>query len=199
MFTGIVAEAGRVVELRPAADGAELELSHSESLGGALAPGSSLAVNGVCLTVERGSAERSRFALTSETLSRSNLGGLTPGARVNLEPPLRVGDPLGGHWVQGHVDAVVELLERLDGERGSEIWFSLPHRWRPLVAEKGAVALDGVGLTVAERADGRFRVAFVPHTLAVTTFGDRPPGSPVNLEVDLIARYLESLLEERRT
>ncbi len=144
-----------------------------------------LASGGASSTVEMG----------DETLARSTLGSLRAGSAVNLEPPLRMGDPLGGHWVQGHVDTTVEILEREDHAEHSVVAFSLPAAMAPFVVEKGSVALDGVSLTVTAVAGDRFRVWLIPHTLEVTTLGAAGPGDRVNFEADVLAKYVGRALE----
>ena len=172
-------------------------------MAGRLEVGASLAVSGVCLTVtelgeDGDGGPRSVVELSPETLARTTLGDLAEGDAVNLEPALRVGDPLGGHWVQGHVDGTVALLGRDedDGEHSTFI-VELPPALAPYLVEKGSVALDGVSLTVARRWADRFTVALVPHTLEVTTLGERRPGDRLNLEVDVLAKYVEGLLAGR--
>ena len=203
MFTGIVVERGRVVG-EPAASGqggTRLVLAHSHTVAERLEIGASLAVSGVCLTVTEqaaaGDRATSRVELSAETLARTNLGSLAAGSEVNLEPALRAGDPLGGHWVQGHVDATLALLARDDDGEHSTFTFELPVEQARYVVEKGSVCLDGVSLTVAERHDDRFTVALIPHTLAVTTLGARKPGERLNFEIDVLAKYVENLLAAR--
>lgn len=199
MFTGLVVERGRVAEdpTPAAAGGVRLVLEHSLALGERLPVGASVAVAGTCLTVVAGGGGRSEVELSPETLSRTTLGTLARGSEVNLEPPMRVGDPLGGHWVQGHVDGKVEVVkvERL-GEH-AVVSFDLPPELSPFVVEKGSVALDGVSLTVAGRWSGGFSVALIPHTLAVTTLGTIRPGDRLNLEVDILAKYVVQALADR--
>jgi riboflavin synthase len=178
-------------------------------LGERLSIGASLAVSGVCLTVVELAGERDACVLEmgEETLRRTTLGGLREGSAVNLEPALRMGDPLGGHWVQGHVDTTVELLARDDREDHSVLTFSLPAEMAPFVVEKGSVCLDGVSLTVAslgdlaapasEGADDRFTVWLVPHTLEVTTLGTAAPGDRLNFEADVLAKYVARQLAGR--
>ncbi len=202
MFTGIVVERGRLLSA-PAPSGrggVELEIAHSAGLAERLEVGASLAVSGVCLTLTElhgGERARSRVELSPETLARTTLGRLAAGDEVNLEPALRVGDPLGGHWVQGHVDGVVEILGRDDLVDHSVFTFELPEAFAHYLVEKGSVALDGVSLTVARRLEDRFTVALIPHTLEVTTLGGRRPGEWLNLEVDVLAKYVEQLLVRR--
>jgi len=199
MFTGIVIEVGRVSgEPVRAEDGSvRLSLRLSEALNARLEPGDSIAVAGVCLTVADRSHDGLEFDLSPETLSRSTLGGLTAGDSVNLEPALRAGDALGGHWVQGHVDATTRVVRRVDAGEHCEMRFALPESLRVYLVEKGSVALDGVSLTIAGIDEESFVVALIPHTLEHTTFGSREVGDRVNLEVDILAKYVERQLAER--
>jgi riboflavin synthase len=201
MFTGIVLERGRLLS-DPAPSGrggSALAIRHGRELAARLEVGASLAVAGVCLTVtEVGDAEgggaRTLVELSPETLSRTTLGHLPAGAEVNLEPALRVGDALGGHWVQGHVDGVIALLDREDHDDHASFDFELPDSFLAYLVEKGSVAVDGVSLTVARCLPDRFRVALIPHTLEVTTLGELAPGDHVNLEVDVLAKYVERMV-----
>lgn len=203
MFTGLVAERGRVLEdpAPSARGGVLLRIGHSPELGERLSLGASLAVSGVCLTVVELAPDRSSSAVEmgEETLRRSVLGKLREGSPVNLEPPLRMGDPLGGHWVQGHVDGTAEVLERDDHAEHSVMAFSVPVGMEPYVVEKGSVALDGVSLTVASLEStpegGRFTVWLIPHTLEVTTLGLARPGDGVSFEADVLAKYVVRNLE----
>jgi riboflavin synthase len=204
MFTGIVVERGRILsDPRPSGrGGVALEIAHGRRLAERLEVGASLAVAGVCLTVTAreempDGGARSTVELSPETLARTTLGTLAAGSAVNLEPALRVGDALGGHWVQGHVDGVVALLDREDQADHSVFTVELPDAFAPYLVEKGSVALDGVSLTVARRIPDRFTIALVPHTLAVTTLGEHAPGERLNLEVDVLAKYVEQLLARR--
>ncbi len=193
MFTGLVACKGRVVAVRDDAGGARLTVT-AEALAGALSDGDSVAVNGVCLTVTR--VEGSEFGadVVAETLRRSSLGSLAQGHEVNLEPALRPQDRLGGHMVQGHVDGVgtVESVER-DG-LALAVRIAAPAELLRYVVEKGPIALDGVSLTVVEVDGGAFAVALIPETLERTALGSLAPGRRVNLEVDLLAKYVEKLV-----
>lgn len=170
----------------------------STDLARRLDPGASLSVDGVCLTVtghERpGDRARVVVELAPETLRRTTLERLRAGSQVNLEPALRAGDALGGHWVQGHVDATVRVLERRDLQEHREIAFEIPGDLGRYLVEKGSVTLNGVSLTVWNVAPDRFRVALIPHTLEVTNLGDLEPGDRVNLEIDVLAKYTEKLL-----
>ena len=199
MFTGIVREIGQVLSepTTSGRGGQRLRVGFGSDLGGRLEIGASLAVDGVCLTVVELDGTSASVELSPETLRRTRLGALRRSEPVNLEPALRLGDALGGHWVQGHVDGVLRLLERRDLSEHRELTFSLPGELAPYLVEKGSVAIDGVSLTVARRHDDRFRVALVPHTLAQTTLGVRRVGDRVHCEVDILAKYVEQLL--RRT
>jgi riboflavin synthase len=190
MFTGIVEELGSVRSL----SAGRLEVG-CELVAGDSEVGSSVAVNGVCLTVVDRAPDRLAFDLSRETLRRSSLGRLAPGDPVNLERPLTLAGRLGGHLVQGHVDGVaqVEAIERRSG--GATLTVRLPESLARYVVEKGSISVDGVSLTVTTVSDGRFSVALIPHTLATTTLGAVRAGDAVNLEVDLIAKYVEGMLE----
>jgi riboflavin synthase len=179
MFTGIVREVGRVASF----DGRRLVVEATT----AAAAGDSVSVDGVCLTAVDGA--KLAFDVVEETLARTTLGGLKPGDRVNLEPALRAGDPLGGHLVQGHVDGRGRV--RAPGEL---VWFDAPADILRYCVEKGSITVDGVSLTVAAVDDTGFAVALVPHTLAVTTLGSLEAGDEVNLEVDVLAKYVEKLV-----
>jgi riboflavin synthase len=199
VFTGIVVEVGRLSAApRPApSGGVELRIAHSEALGARLAVGASLAVAGVCLTVVERAARESRVELSAETLARTRLGRLAAGDAVNLEPALAAGEPLGGHWVQGHVDGLVALLGRRDQGAGARFTVELPPAFDAFVVEKGSVALDGVSLTVARRDPASFDAALVPHTLAVTTLGAARPGARFHFEADILAKYVERAVAAR--
>jgi riboflavin synthase len=195
MFTGIVEGLGEVVALTVAPDGggARLEVQ-AWWLADALRTGESVAVNGCCLTVAEPTAAGFAADLVAETLRRTALGGLAPGATVNLERPIALGGRLGGHLVQGHVDGVARVLDRTPVGDGEEVRVELPAELERYVVEKGSIAVDGVSLTVAATGPGWFAVALVPHTLEVTTLGGRGPGDPVQLEVDVVAKYVERLV-----
>ena len=195
MFTGIVEELGTVRSVEPIGDGARVQIAATHVVVDA-AIGASIAVNGCCLTVvELGEGGFAADAV-GETLRRTSLGALRPGDPVNLERPVRVQDRLGGHLVQGHVDGVGTLRTsepNADGSRRME--FSAPAALLRYVVEKGSITVDGISLTVAEALDDGFAVAVIPHTLAVTTLGTRQVGDPVNLEVDIVAKYVERLIQ----
>jgi riboflavin synthase len=194
MFTGIVEELGRVASL----EGTRLRVACSTVRDDA-AIGASVAVNGVCLTVVEDDGTSLAFDLSEETRRRSALGRLAVGDAVNLERPATLSTRLGGHLVQGHVDGVGRVVSmRGDAEGGAWLTVSAPDELRRFLVEKGSVTVDGVSLTVAALDGDTFSVALIPHTLAVTTFGSARPGDPMNLEVDVIAKYVERLLEGAR-
>jgi riboflavin synthase len=195
MFTGIVRAVGRVVE-SPSAAGVRLGIE-SQAIVGELQTGASVAVNGCCLTVTATEGAVFFADVVPETLSRTNLGGLGPGSEVNLELPLTLSDRLDGHLVQGHVDGSARVLAREPVELGEEITIELPPDLARYVTLKGSVAVDGVSLTVAGLDGGSFKIALIPHTLAVTIAHTYAAGSLVNLEVDLLARHVERLLHGR--
>jgi riboflavin synthase len=192
MFTGIVRELGTV----DAFDGSRLVVAAPETAASA-AVGDSVAVVGVCLTVVANEDGRLAFDAVPETLSRTALGGLQPGDAVNVEPSLRVGDPLGGHVVQGHVDAVGRVRSVTPEGDGRRAWVDAPDAVVRYCIEKGSIAVDGVSLTVAAFDDEGFEVALIPHTLAVTTLGRLEPGDEVNLEADVLGKVVERLLAAR--
>ena len=194
MFTGIVEELGRVRRVTPNEGGARLVIDARAVLDDA-ALGASIAVNGCCLTVT--DFDTGSFAADAviETLARTNLGDLGPGDPVNLERPLRLADRLGGHLVQGHVDATGVVRDRAPQPDGSTmVTIEAPDPVLRYVVHKGSITVDGVSLTVARTGDDVFAVALIPHTLAVTTLGERAIGTRVNLEVDLVAKYVEALV-----
>jgi riboflavin synthase len=192
MFTGIVREVGTIA----AFDGSRLVVGGAETAAGAAA-GDSVSVAGVCLTVVGKDGAELAFDVVPETLARTSLGRLRPGDPVNVEPALRVGDPLGGHVVQGHVDAVGRVRSVTPEGDGRRIWFDAPESVVRYCLEKGSIAVDGVSLTVAALDDEGVEVALIPHTLKVTTLGSLEPGEEVNLEVDVLAKVVERLLVAR--
>jgi riboflavin synthase len=193
VFTGIVEELGEVTALERLADSCRFRLRGPLVTEDAK-HGDSIAVNGVCLTVvETGDGEFTADVM-AETLNRSSLGALTVGSPVNLERPMALGGRLGGHLVQGHVDGTGTVLERVPGERWEIVRISLPAPLARYVVEKGSITVDGVSLTVVEAAADSFTVSLIPATLALTTLGAKQPGEPVNLEVDVLAKYVERLL-----
>jgi riboflavin synthase len=195
MFTGLIREVGVVSSI----DGDEtvrLELD-APAIAGASTVGDSVSIDGVCLTVVAVDDGRLAFDAVPETLARTSLGSLAGGSRVNLEPALRAGDALGGHYVQGHVDGV-GTVRRVEPEGdGRRIWFDAPPDLLRYIVEKGSIAVQGTSLTVADLDDHGFAVALIPHTLAATTLGSIVPGDRVNLEADVLAKYVERLLAQR--
>jgi riboflavin synthase len=193
MFTGIVEELGEVVTVDDLGDSVRLTLRGPVVTAGA-AHGDSIAVNGVCLTVVTTGDGAFAADVMRETLDRSSLGALAAGSPVNLERPTELGGRLGGHLVQGHVDGVGTILGRAPSQHWDVVTIGLPRALARYVVEKGSITVDGVSLTVASVADDRFTVSLIPTTLALTTLGSKQPGDPVNLEVDVIAKYVERLL-----
>jgi riboflavin synthase len=192
MFTGIVREVGEVA----AFDGSRLAVAAPGTAAGA-SVGDSVSVAGVCLTVVEAEDARLGFDVVPETLARTALGRLEPGRSLNLEPSLRVGDRLGGHVVQGHVDAVGRVRSVTPDGESRRVWVDAPEAVLGYCIEKGSIAVDGVSLTVAALDDDGFEVALIPHTLEVTTLGRLEPGDEVNLEADLLGKVVERLLAAR--
>ena len=202
MFTGIVQEIGAIarIEARAGADAAEdrrIEVSFAAIERSRLNLGDSICVDGVCLTVAALGAGSFFADVSGETLRVTTLGAKTTGARVNLEPALRAGDSLGGHWVSGHVDGIAEAVAAGNDARSLRVEFAAPAALARYIARKGSVTLDGVSLTVNEVDGVKFAVNLIPHTLEVTTLGKLAAGSRVNLEIDLLARYVERLSENK--
>jgi riboflavin synthase len=198
VFTGIVRELGRVAARSGGESGIRLTVAAPETAAGA-AVGDSVSVNGVCLTVVEAADGKLAFDAVPETLARTSLGRLGPGSAVNLEPALRAGEPLGGHVVQGHVDGLARVRAAEPEGDGRRLWLDVTPGLHRYVVEKGSVTVDGVALTVAELDDAGFAVALIPHTLAVTTLGELAPGDEVNLEVDVLAKYVERLTDTMKT
>ncbi len=197
MFTGIVEATGRVGALEEHGADRRLRIDGEMGAHNALAIGDSVCVSGVCLTATDLVSTGFYADVSAQTLACTTLGGLAVGDRVNLERALTPATLLGGHLVSGHVDAIGTVLERRDDARSVGFSFALPAQLRRYVAVKGSICVDGVSLTVNDVGEDQCSVNIVPYTLEVTTFGDFAPGRPVNLEVDLIARYLERLLDAR--
>ena len=198
MFTGIVEELGEVLEVEPLADARRLRV-RGPVVTADVRPGDSIAVDGVCLTVVESADGAFTADVMLETLSRSTLGGLGAGSRVNLERPVRLDDRLGGHLVQGHVDATGTVLARRPAEHWEVVRIALPVTISRYVVEKGSITVDGVSLTVSAVDDDWFEVSLIPTTLQLTTLGARPAGAPVNLEVDVVAKYVERLMQHAPT
>jgi riboflavin synthase len=196
VFTGIVRERGRIVALDGVADGVRLWLEAPQTAAQA-GIGDSVSINGCCLTVTAREGDRISFDAMPETLTRSALGRLGPGAEVNVEPALRSGEPLGGHYVQGHVDGVGTVRAAEPEGESLRLTVEAPPAILRYCVEKGSIAVDGVSLTIAGLHDDAFEVALVAHTLAATTLSTLVPGDPVNLEVDVLAKYVERLLPLR--
>jgi riboflavin synthase len=186
VFTGLVREVGTVVSFE---DG---RLRVESSIAAAI--GDSVAIDGVCVTVVDGDRKTLAFDAVPETLARTTIRRLEPGAAVNLEPALRAGDALGGHYVQGHVDGVGRIRSVEPEGNGRRVWVDAPPEVLHFCVETGSIAVDGVSLTVADLDGDGFAVALVPHTLTVTTLGDAAAGDEVNLESDVLAKYVEKLV-----
>jgi riboflavin synthase len=196
MFTGLIELLAEVVRVIAEPPGVRLVIREPR-----IAPqarmGDSIALNGCCLTAVAVDGDLLTFQAGEETLSRTNLGELVPGDVVNLERSLRAGDPIGGHFVTGHVDAVGIVDERHDDADWCNMWVGAPAQQMQQMASKGSVAVDGVSLTVVDVESERFSVALIPHTLKLTTLGLRKPGDRVNLETDVLAKYIQRQLETK--
>ncbi|MDX6743118.1 riboflavin synthase [Actinocorallia sp. A-T 12471] len=202
MFTGIVEELGEIVSKSDGPESAVLAIRGPIVTSDAV-HGASIAVNGVCLTVVDLKDDVFTADVMHETLARSSLGALTPGSRVNLERPVRLADRLGGHLVQGHVDGVGTITERTPSPGGENakweiVRISLPETLSRYVVEKGSITVDGISLTVVEAAADSFTVSLIPTTLELTTLGRKAVGDPVNLEVDVVAKYVERMIGDRK-
>ena len=193
MFTGIVREIGSVEELERSERGARLRIR--ARLAAELGEGDSVSVSGACLTVASVGDGAFEADVANQTLSVTTLGELGPGAPVNLEPPLRMGDPLGGHLVQGHVDGTGEVMAAWADGLARRLRLAAPRELARFIVERGSVTVDGVSLTVSALADDGFEVSLIPETLERTTLGELADGGQVNLEVDVIARYAERLVQ----
>ena len=198
MFTGIVQGIGRVRARAPRGDDTRLEFDAPAALLADAGVGDSIAVNGVCLTAVMIAPAAFAADLSRETLARTTLGALDSGAAVNLETSLRAGQPISGHFVSGHVDATARILDLREDARALVLEIELPPSLAPYVVEKGSITVDGVSLTVNTVAPDRLGVTIIPHTRAVTIISDYRAGTRVNLEADLIARYLHGLLPRGR-
>lgn len=197
MFTGLVEEVGTIATVEPRDGGARLRLAAARVIDG-LAQGDSVAVDGACLTVVAIHSDGFEIDAVAETLARTALGRRAAGSRVNLERALRVGDRLGGHLVQGHVDGTGRVANVAPEGDGARVRVDAGAAIMRYVVEKGSITVDGVSLTVAARDAEGFEVALIPHTLGATTLGEAAPGREVNLEVDLVAKYVEALSDPYR-
>ena len=197
MFTGIVVEAGTVKKAKQRRGLLDLEIE-APTISKELKKGDSVAVNGVCLTATDAGRRRFSAQAMEETVSRTTLGALRKGLPVNLELPARLADRLGGHLVQGHVDGTAHVTRIEDDDGALRVWFSAPDDVLRYLVRKGSVTLDGVSLTVVDVGRTSFQVALIPHTLSVTTLGRLEPGVKVNVEVDVIAKYVERLVGGER-
>ena len=194
MFSGIVEALGTVAEVRREPPGCTLVIREPK-IASETSVADSISVNGCCLTVVETDAETMAFQAGPETLSRTNLGELRIDGVVNLERALAVGDRLGGHFVSGHIDGAGKLLDRKEHGEWSDFYFSVPRELSVQMASKGSITVDGVSLTIVDCEPDRFSVALIPYTLAVTTLGPLKVGGTVNLETDLLAKYLQRLAE----
>ena len=198
MFTGIVEELGEIVAIERGTDSAVLTVRGPLVTSDATA-GASIAVNGVCLTVVEHDGQTFSVDVMAETLNRSSLGSLLAGSKVNLERAMAASARFGGHIVQGHVDGTAHILARLPGENWEVVQLTLPPEVSRYVVEKGSITVDGISLTVSAITDDTFSVSLIPTTLDRTTLGHKAVGDPVNLEVDVIAKYVERLLTHSGT
>ena len=198
MFAGIVEELGRVQRVVPADPGCRLRIATRQVASDA-GLGDSIAINGCCLTVVKIDGDHLEFDAGPETLARTNLGELREGTSVNLERSLSIGDRLGGHFVPGHVDAIGHVDERIDDQDWSTFWFRVPAQLTRQMASKGSVAVDGISLTLVGVEQDRFSVALIPHTLEVTTLGKKKVGDVVNIETDLLAKYVQRQITGEQT
>jgi len=197
MFTGLVEGLGRLARLQPEGAALRLTISPPAALLSGVAIGDSIAINGCCLTVVEISAEGWSFQAGPETLARTNLGRLVLDDRVNLERSLPVDGRLGGHFVQGHIDGIGHVGSIMPAGEWLTLWIRVGETLSQQMVSKGSVAVDGVSLTVVDVERDRFSAALIPHTLAMTTLGMRQPGDAVNIETDLIGKYVQKLLGQR--
>jgi riboflavin synthase len=193
VFTGLIREVGTVTAREGGTDGVRLTIEASHTAANAQL-GDSIAIDGVCLTVVATGADSIAFDAVPETLARTSLGTLDQGSRVNLEPALRAGDALGGHYVQGHVDGVGNVRSVEAEGDGRRVWFDAPAEVLRYIVEKGSITVQGTSLTVAAVDEAGFAVALIPHTLEATTLGALEAEDRVNLEADVLAKYVEKLL-----
>ncbi len=196
MFTGIIIATGRVISLTDQGGDLEMGIDAAALEDSRMALGDSVSVQGACLTVARKQGTSFFADVSRETMAKTTLGTLSPGSRVNLEPSLRAGDALGGHMVSGHVDAVAKLRTLVEDARSRRLEFELPESLMRFVAPKGSICVNGVSLTVNKVEGRNFGVNIIPHTLKVTTLGELKAGDGVNIEIDVIARYLARLMSK---
>ncbi len=200
MFTGLVTDVGEILSVEPRGELRRLRIGCTYDLT-TIAMGASIACSGVCMTVVGTGSDGVRdwyeVDAAAETLAKTTVGLWTAGRRINLERSLKIGDELGGHIVTGHVDGVARIVSRRDFDGMAHFEIQAPHDLAKFIAAKGSAALDGTSLTVNEVDGDKFTILLIPHTLAVTTWGDRGEGDPINLEVDLMARYAARLIEAR--
>lgn len=194
MFTGIVEAVGTLAELRMSGDAARIVIRVPATIDD-VDVGDSVALNGCCLTAVACGNGLVEFDAGAETLHRTNLGGLRAGDRINIERSLAANSRLGGHFVTGHIDCTGVVTRRLDEHEWSTFWFQIPDPWTGQLASKGSIAIDGVSLTLVDVVAEGFSVALIPHTLQVTTLGQRQPGDRVNVETDVLAKYVQRALE----
>jgi riboflavin synthase len=195
LFTGLVEEKGVVKQLKQLGNASDISIE-GPLVSSDVSIGDSIAINGCCLTVVSIEAATLTFQAGSETLARTNLGGLETGSFVNLERSLQVGQRMGGHYVSGHVDAVAAVDDRSDDGEWSKFWFKVPPELTAQMASKGSVTVDGISLTLVDVEADRFSVELIPHTLDATTLGQRKVGDAVNIETDLLAKYVQQQLKD---
>lgn len=198
MFTGIIKTVGTVTTVRHLGQALRLTVNAPAVVTPTLPIGASIAINGTCLTVVTKTATDFSADVMPESVRRTNLGQLTAGAHVNVEPALKPEDGLDGHFVQGHVDYCGRFVRKQRDQNALRLWFSLPQAYQPNVVEKGAVAVDGVSLTVVAVNATEFEIDLIPHSQAVTTLSQLRPGAPVNIETDVIGKYVAKLVRERK-
>lgn len=200
MFTGLVEGQGSVQAVLTEGAGVRLQIGvPAEIAASGCNIGDSVAINGCCLTVVELVGNRLTFQAGPETLAKTNLGKLKQGMTVNLERPLTANARLGGHFVQGHVDGVGQLDQIVPNGDWVTMWFRVPEQMTRCMVPKGSIAVDGISLTLVDVERDRFSVALIPHTLQVTTLGNKQPGDPVNIETDLLAKYVQKLVGEQKT
>jgi riboflavin synthase len=200
VFTGLIEALGGIDEVAEENAGRRMAIIWPDlPLGEPLTVGESVAVNGCCLTIATAAGARFAVQVGPESLARTNLGDKKPGDRVNLERALKIGDRLGGHFVQGHIDSTGVLRQRRRTGEWEFLDFEIDSRWTPLLVPKGSIAVDGVSLTLVNIWPGAFSVMLIPHTLAVTTLGIARPGDRVNLEIDILAKHVRRLWETQRS